>query len=243
MKVIGRGMVAHGFTPYAETLPDVVIFASGVSDSTCTDLKAYARERHLLYNTLQTCHNNRQRIVYFSSGGAIYGHTDALRHEDTPTYPATDYGRHQLFCESVIINSGVPYLIVRLPNLVGPSHNTAQLIPALVQQARSGHARLFQRATRDLIDITDMAALTVRLLQTHTTNQLVTIASGISTPAIDLFAHIQAVLGTQAEVTLLDKGDQQRFSISKLCQLVDIVPPFPSDYHERLIRKYASEIE
>jgi len=240
MDIIGNGMVARAFTPYHHNnaLDDVVIFASGVSDSSTTDDAEYRREQTLLYATLQQCAVADQRLVYFSSGGAIYGPTDHPRDERTPTYPTTRYGQQQLLCEGVIVNSGVRYLIVRLPNLVGPSQHHAQLIPALVNHALSGEATLFTNATRDLLDVDDCARLVVALLRNVPTDEIVTVASGVSCPIQAIFTIICDVLTVQPQVTHISKGDQQRFDISKMRGFLKERVQFDDTYPKQLIHKY-----
>lgn len=240
MKIIGNGMIARAFMPYQAQLEAVVIFASGVSNSSETDPAAYARECDLLIETLQSCKHDPSRIVYFSSGGTIYGNYAGLRDEKTPLYPRTPYGRQQLLCEALIKNSGAPYLITRLANLIGPGQNHTQLIPALVDQALAGHAHLFQHATRDLLDVEDFAPIVIRLLASLASdeNETVIVASGISLPIAEIFSQIQSELGTTADISLLDRGDVQRFNIEKLQHQLAGQVHFDERYPAQVVRKY-----
>lgn len=248
MKIIGGGMIARSFQPYIDDpqLRDVVIFASGVSDSATTAPEAYIREQTLLFDTLRACEDSGQRLVYFSSGGAIYGPRNATRTETSPTYPTTDYGRQQLLCEGAIINSGAPYLIIRLPNLVGPNQRGGQLIPTLVHQAMNGHARLFTRATRDLLDVDDSARLVVGLLHNHVAGEIVTVASGRSLPIDQIFTEICAILSITPETERIDKGDTQQFDISKLRYLLgdtlDVDALIGEDYLKRILLNYVPSL-
>ncbi len=241
MKIIGRGMIARSFAPYRDQLEDVVIFASGVSDSGENDPAAYARECDLLIDHLQQSIRDGLRIVYFSSGGTIYGSNDGLRDEQMPLYPHTQYGRQQLLCEALIRNSGARYLIIRLANLIGPDQNRSQLIPALVAQALAGKANLYKHATRDLLDITDFALIVIALLETLPPdgNDTIMVASGISLPVTELFATIQAELRTDARIQYHDRGDIQRFSIEKLRLNLHGQVHFDERYPLEIVRKYA----
>ena len=131
MRIIGDGLIARSLRPFAGTRDRVLIFASGVSDSSCTSEAAYARECALLYEALEDVRSTGSRIVYFSGAGALYGRWVRPATESGPVEPRSPYGRHQLLCEAVIAASGVSYLIARLPNVVGGAANPGQLIPAL----------------------------------------------------------------------------------------------------------------
>ena len=63
MMVIGSGMMATSFADYVDD--NIVIFASGVSNSKEKNLEAYKREEKLLYSVIQK--NLDKTIVYFST--------------------------------------------------------------------------------------------------------------------------------------------------------------------------------
>ena len=46
--IIGAGFIAKSFEEYYKTREDIVIFASGVSDSQCSDIMEFYREEKLL---------------------------------------------------------------------------------------------------------------------------------------------------------------------------------------------------
>lgn len=240
MEILGRGMIARALHPYQTQFPDVVAFARGVSNSSEHDPAAYKRECDLLIDAIHHCKAADLRLIYFSSGGTIYGDFPELRTEDSPTLPNTVYGRQQLLCEAMIRGAGVRHCIVRLANLVGDDQNPHQLIPALVKQAVNGKATLYKNATRDLLDVEGFARILARVLETlvHDQNEIVTIASGQAIPVIDLFAEIQRLLNTDAAIDLLDKGDIQRFSIEKLRRLLDDDVVFEPHYFRRVIAKH-----
>jgi NDP-hexose 4-ketoreductase len=241
MKIIGRGMIAQSLHPYHDQAPDVVIFASGVANSLTSDQSAFEREYLLLADTLRFCRAQNSRIVYFSSGGAIYGPIDSLRNELTPTLPASKYGQHKLRCETMIIGAGVPYLILRLANLVGGGQNQSQLIPSLVQQVKNGRVTLFTRATRDLLDVEDFARFLLRLLETNPPNDLYVFASGQSTPVLKIAEEICSSLSLPAKFELVDGGDRQHFDVGKLNRILPEGMNFDADYFRSVLTKYILE--
>lgn len=240
MKIIGNGLIAQAIQPYAPQHDDVTIFASGVAISSEQRLSEYTRECDLLLSTIKHCLAEDRRIVYFSSGGTIYGSTDAPRREDMPLFPTTPYGRHQLLCEALVKQSGVRYMIARLANLVGPGQNSHQLIPALVQAAKTGNAKVFTHASRDLLDIEDFTRVLIAVLDALTASQnlTVTIASGQSIAVPDLFAAIQQELGTNATIKHIHKGDQQIFDITRLQNLLGDAIQFDANYPYTVLHRY-----
>lgn len=237
MEIVGDGMLARSFFTFQHKLENALIFASGVANSLCENQEEYKREIDLLYKTLQSCQEKGSRIVYFSSGGAVYGNFTGIKDESSPVFPRRMYGRHKLFCESVIIYSGVRYLILRLPNLVGRGQNRHQLIPALVTQAIEGYAKIYRDAKRDIIDVQDVATIVVSLLKKVDESVVLNVASGYSIPVLDIFSEIEAILGTSARVEILPGCDAQQFSISKLQSYLRDEIHFSPDYWRSAIRK------
>lgn len=88
--IIGRGNIAK----VIQDRNDVLFFASGVSDSSCTDEKEFQREIELLYKQRSDIH-----IVYFS-GHNIYT-------------KSTPYAKHKINMERLIKRAN-SYTIVRL---------------------------------------------------------------------------------------------------------------------------------
>jgi hypothetical protein len=89
--IIGKGSVAS----VLEDRDDLVFFASGVSNSSCTDEKEYERE----FNLLKTVPADKH-IVYFSNLG-IY-------------YKQDRYTQHKRDVEEYIRNNYISYTIVRI---------------------------------------------------------------------------------------------------------------------------------
>jgi nucleoside-diphosphate-sugar epimerase len=234
--VIGSGLIARAIAPLGDKYADSVAFATGVADSTTTSDAAFVREIELLYPTIKTCISERLRLIYFSGAGALYGEWDEPVSELSGVYPHSAYGRHQLACESVIRASGVRYLIARLPNLVGHSQNSKQLVAALTEQIRAGRVTLQSAAQRDLLGAEDLAVALDRLLEVAPDKFTVIVASGRSVPVTAIAEEIATVLGIRPEVNLLAGGDQQRFNIDRLSQLLKSDQRKPPDYYRSLLR-------
>ena len=100
--IIGNGDIASVLTDRV----DVIYFASGVSNSSCTDWHEFQRERDLLLKQ-----NKFQHLVYFSSL-SIY-------------YVKTPYTNHKRIMENLVKDNFATSTIVRLGNITwGDNPNT-----------------------------------------------------------------------------------------------------------------------
>ena len=91
--IIGNGSIASVLKEI--DTPDLIFFASGVSDSSCTDEFEYQRERNLMLTVTYNKH-----IVYFSNLGVYYKNDR--------------YTQHKIDTEEFIRNNYNSYTIVRI---------------------------------------------------------------------------------------------------------------------------------
>ena len=236
LEVIGSGLLARAFASAPEMSPDAIICASGVPDSQCTDESAFRRERALLHDLTGRA-RERDAVLVYLSGAPVYGRVGGLRVESQDATPQTPYGRHKLECENMVVDSGARHLVLRLPNVVGPGGNPRQLIPSLVAQALGGSILTMTAATRDLLDVDDLAIIVAALLRGGVYDTVVNVASGISTPVPQLAGVIAEVLGTPASVLSAEGGDRQEFSIAKVRRLLPEFPRFGRDYPVNVLRR------
>lgn len=94
MPVIGHGDIAS-VLPHRD---DLLFFASGVSNSQCTDQKQYDREVRLLLSQ-----DDRAHIVYFSSLAIFYADTH--------------YTQHKRYMETLIRENFPRWTVMRLGNI------------------------------------------------------------------------------------------------------------------------------
>lgn len=130
---------------------NATVFASGVSNSSETDPAAFEREARLLVKALDEA---RGRFVYFSTCSV----TDPDRAE-------THYVRHKLRMERLIAERD-EYLILRLPQVVGRTDNPHTLSNYLASGIRNAEPlRIWVKAVRCLIDVEDVARVTLHLVE------------------------------------------------------------------------------
>ena len=105
--VEGSGLLANTFRSFKDN-SDVIIFASGVSNSGCIDSVQFKRELNLVskYKT------SKKLFVYFSTSSI-----------EDPFLKGSLYIKHKLEIEFYIKANFQRYLIVRLPNVVGKTKN------------------------------------------------------------------------------------------------------------------------
>lgn len=242
LEIIGRGLLAQSLQSLVDRHPQVVAFATGVGDSGCQEPSVYDREVQRLTATLTDCERSGKRLIYFSTATQVHGPCHGLRNELTPLAPITPYGRHKCFCESLIRDHACAHLIVRLGNLVGPRQNDSQLIPQLVRQVAKGSVRVQRHATRDLLDVADLASLLDQVLACIPDRETLVVASGVSQPVSMLVEEIQRLLDCPVVVQWEECGEAQEFSIDRLRSYVKVPTRFHHDYPLATLRRYVTEL-
>jgi len=140
--VVGNGLIASVFKEEYKDRDDVVIFASGVSNSLETDVDQFHREENLLVETLNK--NKDKRIVYFSS------FVDLCTQK-------REYFQHKLYMEFLIQDSGNDFLILKLSQVVGNGGNKNTLLNFICRKLkRNEEIIVYKKAYRSLIDVEDV---------------------------------------------------------------------------------------
>jgi NDP-hexose 4-ketoreductase len=237
MQIVGRGMIARSLGQYRVLHADTIAFAAGVSSSSSVDTDSCDREKRLLAATLDEARVTGRRVVYFSGGGALYGPVERPADERAECHPLSEYGRHQLRCERLVVESGVPYMIARLPNVVGTPANPAQLVPALVKAVVKGRVVVQQGALRDVIDSADMARLLSELLSAGHDRLTINVATGHAVEAGRIVDEICSILGVNARREYGGEGEDQALGVRLLHEVLGRNPfPDSSEYQEVLAR-------
>lgn len=157
--IVGDGLLGKAFKAHGD-VDNVLVFASGVSNSKTNDEEQFKREWLLLSRMLKQ--HVGKKLVYFSSCSIHGSKTNASL-----------YVRHKLEIEAYIKKNVPDYLIVRLPNLVGRSDNPNQLTNFFFNKLISGeliHVDL--TSVRYLIDVEDVPPI-VDVLLTSTIDRKV----------------------------------------------------------------------
>ncbi|MGV6987523.1 NAD-dependent epimerase/dehydratase family protein [Testudinibacter sp. P80/BLE/0925] len=140
--IIGRGMLAKAFNSYVST-EDVIIFASGVSNSNEENSSSFTRERELLRHTIRN--NPASLIVYFSTC-SIYD----------STLQNSKYVLHKLLMELILQDECDRYLIFRLPQVAGRTKSPT-IINFIYNKINNGEEfSVFSKSKRNIIDVDDV---------------------------------------------------------------------------------------
>lgn len=226
--VVGKGMIARRFSSLAERT-DVVIFASGVSNSKETRPEPFARERQLVHETLHQITGSL--FVYFSTASV-----------DDPTEQGSPYVTHKLELEQLIADRATNYLLVRASNVVGGPGNPHTVLNFFVDRVRRNEPfTIWQHASRNLIDLDDVYRVVTHCIAEPTTwNQTILVANPFSISPLALVQAIEAHTGQRAHYELVDKGEPFALPVTAIS---DQLPPTdsnwqPEHYVARLLQKY-----
>jgi nucleoside-diphosphate-sugar epimerase len=98
---------------------DVVFHLAAVLDE--SDPSLYLVNVSGTWNVIKACRKARvKRLMYLSSVGVLGDAREPVK-EDAPYKPATDYEKSKVDAEKIIIDSGVPYTILRCTIVYGKS--------------------------------------------------------------------------------------------------------------------------
>jgi nucleoside-diphosphate-sugar epimerase len=227
MHIIGNGMLAKAFKGAAITSRELVLFASGVSNSLEEDKIEYDRELDLVNDHLKSNYS----FVYFSSCSL----------EDS-SLSGTKYVLHKKKIENIIISRG-DYFIFRLPQVVGFTKNTNTLANFLYNKIRSDLPfDIWQYSTRNLIDVDDVVKITSFMIDNNIGhNTISNVAATSSTSILTIVNCFEQILNKEARYKIVQKGcpydieNQRTDAIAK-----KIGVQFTADYLYNMLSKYYS---
>lgn len=219
--VLGSGLIARAFEHFRDDAR-VLIFASGVSNSTTAKEAEYARERNLLLHQEGTS----ARLVYFSTCSLF-----------DPALGGSGYIRHKLAMEELVRSRFPDHLILRLPNVVGHTRNPHTLTNHIRNCLLSGEPLTIQtKACRYLMGA-DMAATacTPLILCPTLDERTVNVCLDKPVPVPDLVGAMEALVERKAKAQPVDKGSCYEVdnTLFKRHWLATMKLPWPGDDHWR----------
>lgn len=196
--IIGKGLIASAFeeeTEYHELSNQLVVFASGVSNSTETNPLEFEREKALLEKTMLRLGRN-QKLVYFSTL-SIY---------DTSLNNSM-YLIHKQELEELIQNSSPNHLIIRTSNIVGKGGNHNTLINYFIKTVKEGeHINIWKYATRNILGVSHLIKIVLYLLR-NDYKGIMDIYYPHSYSAIEILHIVAKYFNKKPIYSLVDKGD------------------------------------
>jgi UDP-glucose 4-epimerase len=169
---------------------------------------------------LEAARRHEAKVVFASTGGAIYGECDAPAPEDSPRRPLAPYGASKLAAEEYVATYnrlyGTSHVVLRYANVYGPRqdpHGEAGVVAIFMSRLRdAGVPRIFGdgRQTRDYVFAGDVAEATLAALDAE--DGVYNIGTGRETSVLELLERIERVAGTKTTPEFADArpGELQR---------------------------------
>ncbi len=163
-----------------------------------------------------------RKVVFSSSGGAIYGEQDEFPAPEThPTHPLSPYGISKLSGEQYLSYyqriSGIQFVSVRYANVYGPRQDPcgeAGVVAIFIQKMLNGEQPTIYgngRQTRDFVFVDDVVDANLAVMS-QDAQGIYNVGTGLETTVNDLFTMLKEL--TKASCQDLHgparKGEQQR---------------------------------
>ena len=180
-----------------------------------------------LLNLMETGKNHGlKKVIFASSGGAIYGDADILpTPENFPVRPASPYGvskfTSELYLDFYAQTYGLPFVALRYGNVYGPRqnpHGEAGVVAIFTEKLLAGESPVINgdgEQARDFVFVTDVVNANVRALE-QTEKLQVNIGTGQKTTVNTIFQELVKLTGSTARETHGPaKPGEQRVSVLK----------------------------
>ena len=171
-------------------------------------------------HVLEAARRHGTKLVFSSTGGAIYGECDGPATEDHPRLPLAQYGVSKLSAEEYIAMynrlHGSTNVALRYGNVFGPRqdpHGEAGVVAIFMNALRDGRTpRIYGDGTqtRDYVFVADVVAAT--LAAAGHDGGVFNVGTGVETSVVDLYERIQRAAGSDREPEFADPrpGELQR---------------------------------
>ena len=198
-----------------------------------------------------------RRVVFASSGGAIYGEQDYFPADELhPTRPISPYGVAKLTTEQYLFYYkevyGIDSVSLRYANIYGPRQNPegeAGVVAIFTTRFLRGVQPIINgdgKQTRDYVFVGDVVRANVLALNC-TGSAVFNIGTGIETDVNQLFSYLKAAMGSSAEEKHgpAKKGEQRRsvLSFKKIEQALGWRPTVTIDEGLRRTLEYFRSVE
>ncbi len=224
--IIGNGMLAKAFKMY-EKDDEILIFASGVSNSQEQADEAFEREKKLLEKTI--IENQRQIIIYFSTCSI-----------NDSSMSNSRYVIHKLAMEKMIKNLHSNFYIFRLSQVVGRTNSPTIINYFYNRIIAKEQFEIWEKSTRNLIDVDDIVKIIQMIInKSILKNNTINIASPYFVKIPYIIQILEKILLIKAEYISLDKGAFYNIDISDIKPVIkELDLRFDDYYLEKIIRKY-----
>ena len=169
---------------------------------------------------LEAARRHGTKVIFASTGGAIYGETDGPAREDAARRPLAPYGASKLAGEEYLATYdrlyGGGHVVLRYGNVYGPRqdpHGEAGVVAIFMGHlVGDGTPRIFGggRQTRDYVFVADVVDATVSALGHE--GGVLNVGTGRETSVLELYDAVSRVSGVEREPELAPArlGELQR---------------------------------
>jgi len=217
--IIGSGQLAKVFDGFVNN--ETLIFASGVSNSSCINKDQFEREKMLLLKMIEK-HSNK-KFVYFSSCAL-----------SAPGYPKNAYYNHKKSMERILKDNQGQYYIFRLPQLFGDLINHKTLINYIYNSILQENAfTVYDHAYRYVIEMNDVRDIVNTYLKYHEAGIVIDLANPYSYRVLDIVHIFERLLNKKAKYQVIEKNDRYTLDLTQMLNFTskhDLKLEFGSDY-------------
>jgi UDP-glucose 4-epimerase len=165
------------------------------------------------------------RLVFVSSGGAVYGETPVPAGEETAPQPDNPYGEHKLRGEQMVAASSVPSVVLRLSNVYGlrqRSDAEGGVIAIFAERLAAGQPMAIYgdgEQQRDFVHVSDVVDAVILALDEEAMDGVWNVGTGRATTVNDVARTMFAAFGSKHAIEHLPpRGEVRRscLDVSKL---------------------------
>ena len=196
---------------FDEVRPEVCFHLAAQADvRVSVDRPDYDAEVNVLgtIRVLEAARRHGTKLVFSSTGGAIYGECEHAAREDSERWPLAPYGTSKLAGEEYLATYnrlyGTTHVSLRYGNVYGPRqdpHGEAGVVAIFMRLlADGGQPRIFGDGTqtRDYVFVTDVVRATLAAAG-HDGGGVFNVGTGLETSVVELYERIARVAGSDQE--------------------------------------------
>ena len=225
--IVGNGILASSFKRSEYNWDDVIIMASGVSNSNETDKEAYERERQLI----KAYQHTTKTLVYFSTT-SIYEEAKQQ----------TMYIQYKKEIEEYISTVFSKSLIIRLPIVLSDNNNPRQLFGYIKDRIKRNEELIVHKnASRFFFDVEEIPRAAHIILENMQSRNESNVSINVGFPRKFTMLELVKVLEAahpNLRTKVIDLGEQYETDFSHFLSLVNDRYSFKSNNPEALIRCY-----
>lgn len=244
------------YNNYFKNIDAVIYLVTTVSPKKSMDNpnEAYEKDVPLLIKTLECCKENKiKRLIFASSGGAIYGDVGNNKaREDNSNQPLNNYGICKLTCEKILqmynVLYGMENISLRISNPYGDGQNSNTGVGVIttfadfIKEGKDINIYGDGSVVRDFIHVKDVAdAFYLSLLYTYNKDiiPVFNIGSGIGLSINDIIKIIEETFEKKANINYLEgRSFDVKYNVLDISKAKDHLKYIPNSNEPEKIKQY-----